>query len=118
MFKCKTGAEKMAKIADDITQLVGKTPLVRLHRISPGAKAEIVAKRLGKLVAQMMAKDERMRVPVTLSMGIASLRSNEAEAPDDLLTMADRALYHAKENGRNKIITHTDMLKMSAESMV
>ncbi len=32
------------KIADDVTQLVGNTPLVRLRRITDGAKAEIVAK--------------------------------------------------------------------------
>ena len=34
----------MAKIAGDITGLVGKTPLVLLNRISKGAKAEVVAK--------------------------------------------------------------------------
>ena len=32
------------KIADDVTQLVGNTPLVRLRRITDGAQAEIVAK--------------------------------------------------------------------------
>jgi cysteine synthase A len=31
-------------IADDITQLIGNTPLVRLRRVSEGAAAEIVAK--------------------------------------------------------------------------
>ncbi len=32
------------KIFDDVTQLVGNTPLVRLNRVPQGAKAEIVAK--------------------------------------------------------------------------
>ncbi len=32
------------KIANDITDLIGNTPLVRLNKISSGAKAEIVAK--------------------------------------------------------------------------
>jgi len=32
------------RIADDVTQLVGNTPLVRLRRVTAGARAEVVAK--------------------------------------------------------------------------
>ena len=32
------------KIADDVTQLVGNTPLVRLRRVTAGARADVVAK--------------------------------------------------------------------------
>lgn len=34
----------MAAIADDVTQLVGRTPLVRIRRLTEGCEAEVVAK--------------------------------------------------------------------------
>src|SRR5512137_3087414 len=32
------------RIANDVTQLIGNTPLVRLRRLTEGAQAEVVAK--------------------------------------------------------------------------
>jgi cysteine synthase A len=43
-FERKSGDELMAKIAKDITGLIGDTPLVRLNRLTRGASAEVVAK--------------------------------------------------------------------------
>jgi diguanylate cyclase (GGDEF)-like protein len=40
---------------------------------------------------------------VTASVGVASVRSCEAESANGLLRAADRAMYKAKENGRNNV---------------
>ncbi len=39
---------------------------------------------------------------VTISIGIASLQESHPETPDQLIHMADRAMYQAKSEGRNR----------------
>jgi diguanylate cyclase (GGDEF)-like protein len=41
---------------------------------------------------------------VTLSLGVASLIPTPANSPDALIAKADRALYTAKEKGRDRAI--------------
>ncbi|MGE3138431.1 MAG: diguanylate cyclase [Thermoleophilia bacterium] len=41
---------------------------------------------------------------VTISMGVCDL--GDARAPDDLLRLADAALYEAKEAGRDRVVRH------------
>jgi len=46
---------------------------------------------------------------LTLSMGVASLASNKPASADELVTMADRALYTAKDNGKDQIVVYGQM---------
>ena len=45
-------------------------------------------------------------IDVTISLGIYELKVSDSA--DDLLKEADKALYQAKETGRNRIIIKTD----------
>ena len=61
---------------------------------------------LAERIAQKFHRDRQARFPevrATLSIGIASLRGSGAETADNLIRSADRALYAAKHQGKDRI---------------
>ena len=49
-------------------------------------------------------KGPGQRIPVTVSIGVAE-RSERHAKPDQVMKAADRALYRAKDGGRNQVCT-------------
>lgn len=45
---------------------------------------------------------------ITLSLGVASLIPDETKRETDLIAQADRALYRAKNQGRNRVVTSSE----------
>ena len=73
--------------------------------ILPGADlpaAEIFAERLRNKVAETPTAHQSWTIPLTISIGVTEIKPDDARA-DDALTRADRALYRAKECGRNRV---------------
>ncbi len=52
--------------------------------------------------------DEEDIYSVTASFGVASILGCSAKSGEELLRAADRALYHSKENGRNRVSVAKD----------
>ncbi len=67
------------------------------------AEAMVVAEKLRKAICETPFELDPQQLDVTLSIGASAARSNVA-SPQQLIEEADRALYAAKAQGRNRCI--------------
>ncbi len=68
----------------------------------------VIAERIRQLVEKTPFEVGRAQVNLTLSMGICSFPSHRVKSKEDLIKMADQALYDAKRGGRNKVCIFTE----------
>lgn len=83
-----------------------------------GATDEIAASKIGKRICVDVAE---MKIPnkavpaiedfnvVTVSAGVASMVPQTGDTPDQLIKAADEALYYAKNQGRNRSVSRSDV---------
>lgn len=65
-------------------------------------QAQEVAERIRKKIETYEFMYAGQRVPVTVSMGVASLKKDFAES-GDIYKASDKALYESKRNGKNRV---------------
>lgn len=63
--------------------------------------AKNVAEKIRSIVEETIMQDTNNNFKVTISLGIASL-SQDTDALEQIIEQADKALYKAKQSGRNK----------------
>ena len=73
----------------------------------------MVAERLRKTleskvidISKANVESEVKSIHVTLSLGIYEIKPTDND--EDLLIKADKALYEAKNTGRNKVVVHNE----------
>ena len=75
--------------------------------ILPNAKedeAVAIAQKLCDIVASQTFKLSNNRESkVTISLGVSTYGANDGTEPAKIIESADKRLYHAKENGRNRV---------------
>ncbi len=71
-------------------------------------EATPVAERLRKKVQEMVVNSSNDTVKVTISVGLA--QSRPSDSPDDLVKRADKALYLAKDSGKNCVRSEIDLI--------
>ena len=67
------------------------------------ADAQVVAERLRKTVEQYCFESEGIILSVTISLGVSSLPCKEIANSKTMIDLADKALYQAKSQGRNRV---------------
>jgi diguanylate cyclase (GGDEF)-like protein len=91
-------AQKAARETDQVARYGGEEMAVILPE-TDGKGALAIAERLRKAVEATPHATERGSLRVTVSIGI----STSAQSAEELIELADRALYRAKQGGRNRV---------------
>ncbi|MFH1829683.1 MAG: GGDEF domain-containing protein [Pseudomonadota bacterium] len=65
--------------------------------------AVLLAERIRKLVEADPFSFEKQCIPVTISIGVATLCEGNFASSDDMLAHADACMYKSKEGGRNRV---------------
>jgi len=109
----QTGDEILTLAADairsslrecDLAARYGGDEIVIILPHTSAQMAQNICERIRQSFATMIAKRPKLATLVTMSVGVASIVCNHPETPAQLVMLADRALYQAKEQGKNCVV--------------
>ena len=90
---------------EDLFARYGGEEFAILCRGVAADNASVLGQRMRILIATSVFTHHGAKIPVTVSVGIASLGPGIGDGTQ-LIAAADAALYEAKHAGRNRVVTH------------
>ena len=90
--------------SEDTFGRIGGEEFALILRQCPEAEAQRVTERIRYSVEQLDLMHSDQRVGITVSIGVTTLTAGLATGDIQLLETADKALYEAKNKGRNKVV--------------
>lgn len=94
--------QKVIRRSDILVRYGGEEFVILLPQ-TEGGGARVEAERIRRTVREHTFLGIEPLLPLTLSQGIASYPSNSIEKAADILQLADRAMYQAKQGGKDAI---------------
>lgn len=102
--KLVTVCKKHMRSLDHIFRFGGEEFIILLPETDINTAAEY-AQRLCKIIASEEIVLEGYTIKLTVSIGVSALQTDTDTKIEDVLKRADNALYKAKNEGRNRVIT-------------
>ena len=81
-----------------------------VERRQAKARAELLREAIRDLTGERGGRNAHL---VTVSVGVASVTPDERLAPEDMIDAADRALYQAKRQGRDRVVLASTMRELA-----
>jgi len=108
--------EKIAQLVNetmrsrDIFARLGGEEFVAMLPSTDIDQAKAIAVRVMEKIAQYNFSEQGVNSNITLSIGVANIKDTNAEF-DDILHAADLAMYQAKAQGRNQMVSYESIAK-------
>ena len=93
-----------ARRGDTVARICGEEFVFFLPNTSATDAAAIAERIRNTINLTTMTTDMKKQVNITISAGVAGTTDYNAVTPQALFSMADKALYLAKDKGRNRVI--------------
>ena len=89
---------------DDIFARYGGEEFVAVFAETTLDQARLAAESFRRIIGEITFHTSAGQLPLTVSIGVATMHGSELQSANDLIAAADKCLYLAKNAGRNRVV--------------